>query len=172
MKPNKLQKRVIFYCGCGGLLEFYDFIIYALLAPVLAALFFHTDNTITALLATFTTFAVGYLVRPIGGIIFGHFGDRYGRKKVFLMTIVLMACATFAIGLVPSYQHIGITATILVVILRVLQGISIGGEIPGAITYLSESMPQQRGVVTAIIFFFLINGITLGSGLHYFICQN
>ena len=151
------QKNLVLYSGLGGLLEFYDFIIYALLAPTLAALFFPAQDHLTALLATFATFSVGYLARPIGGVIFAHFGDKYGRKNTFMVTIVLMACSTFAIGLLPSYQSIGVTATILLVLLRVLQGFSVGGEIPGAITYISESIPTKRNLSTAIIFFLRYN---------------
>lgn len=169
---NRDQKKLILYSGIGGLLEFYDFIIYALLAPILASLFFPSKDHLTAMLATFATFSVGYLVRPIGGIIFAHFGDKHGRKNTFMATIILMAFSTFAIGLIPTYQSMGIMATSLLVALRVLQGFSVGGEIPGAITYISESMPEKRGIATAIIFFFLINGITLGSLLHYIIISN
>jgi MFS family permease len=160
---NREQRKALFYSGIGGLLEFYDFIIYALAAPILANLFFPNTDKLTSLLATFATFALGYLARPIGGIIFSHFGDKYGRKNTFLTTVVLMAISTFAMALVPSYQSIGIAGTLLIIILRVLQGLSVGGEIPGAITYISEVIPQKRGLATGIIFCFLINGITLGA---------
>lgn len=163
---NTKQKRLILLSGLGGFLEFYDFIIYALFAVYIAANFFPAENVVTSLLATFATFSVGYLVRPIGGIVFGHFGDKFGRKKVFTITIFMMALATFAIGLVPSYKYLGIAAPIILVSLRLLQGFSVGGEIPGAITYVSESAPQSRGYACSIIFFFLVNGISLGYIVH------
>lgn len=163
---NKKQNRLIFLSGLGGLLEFYDFIIYALLASYIAHNFFPTGNYITSLMATFATFSVGYLTRPIGGFVFGHFGDKIGRKVSFTLTIFLMAISTFAIGLVPNYQSIGITAPIILLVLRLLQGFSIGGEIPGAITYISESAPERHGLGCSLIFFSLVNGIVLGSIVH------
>lgn len=163
---NQKQKHLLFLSGLGGLLEFYDFIIYALLASYIAHDFFPTGNYITSLLATFATFSVGYLIRPIGGFVFGHYGDKIGRKISFTLTIFLMAISTFAIGLVPTYQSIGITAPIILLILRLLQGFSIGGEIPGAITYISESVPERHGLGCSLIFFSLVNGIVLGSIIH------
>lgn len=163
---NRTQKKSLFYSGIGGLLEFYDFIIYALAAPILAQLFFPTSDELTSILATFATFALGYLARPIGGIIFSHFGDKYGRKNTFMTTVILMALSTFLMGLTPTYHTAGITGTFLLIVFRVLQGLSVGGEIPGAITYISEVIPQKRGLATGIIFCFLINGITLGALLY------
>jgi MFS family permease len=163
---NQKQTHLIFLSGLGGLLEFYDFIIYALLASYIAHNFFPTGNYVTSLLATFATFSVGYLARPIGGFVFGHYGDKIGRKTSFTLTIFLMALSTFAIGLVPNYQSIGMTAPIILLILRLLQGFSIGGEIPGAITYISESVPERHGLGCGLIFFSLVNGIVLGSIIH------
>lgn len=160
------QRRLLFLSSLGGVLEFYDFVVYALLASYIAKEFFPTGNNITALLATFATFSVGYLVRPLGGIIFGHFGDRYGRKSTFTLSILMMALATTAIGCIPSYESIGIAAPIILSILRVLQGISIGGEIPGAIAYVSESIPKHKGLACGFIFFALLNGIVFGSLAH------
>ncbi|CAA0092160.1 Proline/betaine transporter [BD1-7 clade bacterium] len=162
--------KTLLLCGFGGMLEFYDFIIYALLASILAEQFFPTGDAITSILATFATFALGYLVRPIGGFIFGHFGDVYGRKNTFMMTVLLMALSTLLIAFVPSYQQIGITGTLLLIILRIVQGLSIGGEIPGAITYISECVPKhQRGFTSGVIFFFLANGVTLGTLAHWWL---
>lgn len=112
---------------------------------------------------TFLTFSVGYLMRPIGGVILGHFGDKYGRKKIFTLSVFIMAISTFLIGLIPSFQQIGIMAPIILIILRLLQGFSVGGEIPGAITYVSESIPERKGYACGLLFFGLINGIVLGS---------
>lgn len=162
----RTQVKMVVLSGLGGLLEFYDFIIYALLASYLAELFFPLKDVTLSLLATFCTFSVGYLVRPLGGFIFGHFGDKYGRKKCFMLSIFIMAVATFCIGIIPSYQQIGVMAPILLVFFRLLQGISVGGEIPGAITYMSEIVPNKTGVVCGIIFFFLLCGIVLGAVLE------
>lgn len=164
---NNSQKKLVMYSGVGGLLEFYDFIIYALLASILSQVFFPIENELTSLLATFATFSAGYLARPIGGVIFSHFGDKYGRKTTFMVTIIIMAISTLAMGLIPSYQSIGITATVLLIFFRVLQGLSVGGEIPGAITYIAETVPEESGYATGIIFFYLLNGVTLGSVLYY-----
>ncbi len=159
---TKEQKRILSISSLGGLLEFYDFIIYALLAGYISTIFFPNATPLNALLATFGTYAVGYFARPFGGIIFGHYGDKYGRKKTFAVSVLIMACATLGIGLIPSYESIGIWAPILLLVFRLLQGFSIGGEIPGAITYVSESMPEQRGFGTGIIFCFLLCGLVLG----------
>lgn len=157
------QKKLLFLSSLGGVLEFYDFVIYALFSTYISQTFFPTDNRVTSLLITFATFSAGYLARPFGGVLFGHFGDRYGRKKTFTFSILLMAIATFAVALIPSYNRIGITAPIFLTLLRILQGLSVGGEIPGAITYVSESMPTRKGFACGIIFFSLIMGLVMGS---------
>lgn len=143
------------------MLEFYDFIIYALLASYISKLFFPIQSAITSLLIAFSAYAVGYLARPFGGIIFGHFGDKYGRKN-FTISILIMALPTFLIGILPTYSSIGIMAPILLVLCRIAQGISVGGEIPGAITYVGEAVPEKRGFMTAVIFGFLILGVAIG----------
>ncbi len=144
------------------MLEFYDFIIYALLASYISKLFFPIQSAITSLLIAFSAYAVGYLARPFGGIIFGHFGDKYGRKKTFTISILIMALSTFLIGILPTYSSIGIMVPILLVLCRIAQGISVGGEIPGTITYVGEAVPEKRGFMTAVIFGFLILGVTIG----------
>ena len=134
------QKQLLTLFSLGGVLEFYDFIIYALLAEHISTAFFPTGNDITSLMLTFATFSVGYLVRPIGGILFGHFGDRHGRKITFTFSILIMAISTFAIGLIPTHNSIGIMAPILVLFFRICQGLSVGGEIPGALAYFGISL--------------------------------
>ncbi len=175
MAKNNTHFQVLILCSLGGLLEFFDFMIFALFSNELAQIFFPNQNKINALFATFSTFAIGYLARPMGGIIFGHFGDKYGRKRTFTTSILIMAMSTFLIGFVPSYQSIGIAAPILLIFLRLLQGLSIGGEIPGAITYISEYLPQKKGLAVGMIFCFLLSGISLGLlmqvGLHVFYTQ-
>lgn len=160
---RKDQQRLLILSSLGGILEFYDFIIFALFASYISNAFFPATNEIVSLLITFATFAIGYLVRPLGGIIFGHFGDKIGRKTTFTISILLMAVATLGIGLTPTYSTIGIMAPLIVISLRVIQGISIGGEIPGAITYVTESLTHHKGLACGIIFCALLFGIVLGS---------
>lgn len=160
---SNAQRKLIVLSSLGGILEFYDFIIYALLAGYIAQVFFPVKSHITSLMITFATFSVGYLIRPIGGIILGHYGDKFGRKKIFTLSVFIMATSTFLIGLVPSYQQIGIIAPLILVALRLMQGFSVGGEIPGAITYISESIPERKGYACGLLFFGLIDGIVLGS---------
>jgi len=162
---KKDQSKLLFLSSLGGILEFYDFIIFALFAGYIADAFYPQSKEIGLLIA-FATFAIGYLVRPIGGIIFGHFGDRKGRKSTFTISILLMAIATLCIGLVPTYTAIGIYAPCLITLLRMLQGFSIGGEIPGSIAYVSESLPNKKGLACGIIFCSLTLGIVLGSLTH------
>lgn len=160
------QRKLLFLSSLGGVLEFYDFIIFALFAAYISNAFFPATNELAGLMITFATFAIGYLVRPLGGIVFGHFGDKVGRKATFTISILMMAFATLGFALVPTYGAIGISAPIIVIGLRVIQGLSIGGEIPGAITYVSESFTEQKGLACGIIFCALTMGIVLGSTVH------
>ncbi|RFS14499.1 MFS transporter [Emticicia sp. C21] len=136
----------------GTLIEWYDFYIFGSLATVLASKFFPTDNPTAGFLNTLATFAAGFVVRPFGALVFGRLGDLIGRKYTFMVTLMLMGGATFAIGLVPSYQTIGAFAPILVLILRLLQGLALGGEYGGAATYVAEHSPvHKRGYWTSWI---------------------
>src|ERR1700686_1897587 len=146
------EPRVIFASSLGTVFEWYDFYLYAILAPFFAALFFPPGNDTAALLSAFATYAAGFLVRPFGALVFGRIGDLVGRKYTFLITIVIMGFSTFAVGLLPTYQSIGWLAPILLVSLRLLQGLALGGEYGGAATYVAEHAPQnQRGYDTAWI---------------------
>lgn len=162
-KLKKEQRKLLMLSSLGGILEMYDFIIFALLAEYLSLNFFPKTNEFMSLLAVFATFSIGYLVRPLGGIVMGHFGDRIGRKKIFTISILIMACATFCIGLVPPYSTLGITSPIILTLLRVLQGLSIGGEIPGSIAYVSETFPREKGFATGLVQGSVIFGIAAGS---------
>ena len=157
----------------GGVLEFYDFIIFAFLAEFISNQIFPAENSIISLLATFGTYAVGYLARPIGGIVFGHFGDRYGRSRTFTASILSMALSTFGISIIPTYTQIGIFAPIILTILRLIQGFSVGGEIPGAITYISEKLHERRGFACGCVFFGINCGIIIAAAvvalLHTFL---
>ena len=141
-KPE--EKRVIFASSLGTVFEWYDFYLYATLAPFFAALFFPKGNETAALLSAFATYAAGFLVRPFGALVFGRIGDLVGRKYTFLITIVVMGGSTFAVGLLPTYQTIGWLAPILLVTLRLLQGLALGGEYGGAATYVAEHAPNHR----------------------------
>jgi MFS family permease len=132
--------------------EWYDFYLYATLAPFFAALFFPSGNETAALLSAFATYAAGFLVRPFGAIVFGRIGDLVGRKYTFLVTIIFMGGATFLVGLLPTFQTIGWAAPVLLVTLRLVQGLALGGEYGGAATYVAEHAPHdRRGYDTAWI---------------------
>lgn len=144
--------KVIGASSVGTLIEWYDFYIFGSLATVLASQFFPNTNPTAALLSTLATFAAGFIVRPFGALVFGRLGDLIGRKYTFLLTLVLMGGSTFAIGLVPSYETIGFAAPILVLLLRLLQGLALGGEYGGAATYVAEHAPaNKRGYFTSWI---------------------
>jgi len=146
------EKRVIFASSLGTVFEWYDFYLYATLAPFFAALFFPSGNDTAALLSAFATYAAGFLVRPFGALVFGRVGDIVGRKYTFLVTIVCMGVSTIAVGLLPTYSQIGWTAPVLLVILRLVQGLALGGEYGGAATYVAEHAAEdRRGYDTAWI---------------------
>src|ERR1700736_4129914 len=146
------ERRVIFASSLGTVFEWYDFYLYATLAPFFAALFFPPGNDTAALLSAFATYAAGFLVRPFGALIFGRIGDLVGRKYTFLVTIVVMGASTFLVGLLPTFAQIGWVAPILLVTLRLCQGLALGGEYGGAATYVAEhSRPSERGYTTSFI---------------------
>ena len=146
------ERKVIFASSLGTVFEWYDFYLYATLAPFFASLFFPSGNDTAALLSSFATYAAGFLVRPFGALVFGRLGDLVGRKHTFLMTIVVMGGSTFAVGLLPTYAQIGLAAPVLLVILRLLQGLALGGEYGGAATYVAEHAPdRERGYATSWI---------------------
>jgi MFS family permease len=143
---------VIAASSVGTLIEWYDFYIFGSLATILATQFFPTTNPAVGFLYTLATFAVGFIVRPFGALVFGRLGDVVGRKYTFLVTLILMGSATVGIGLVPNYASIGIFAPLLVLILRMLQGLALGGEYGGAATYVAEHAPEgKRGFYTSFI---------------------
>nr|WP_216819355.1 MULTISPECIES: MFS transporter [unclassified Gilliamella] len=141
--PNSSAKKVAFAAFIGTTIEWYDFYIYALASVLIfGQLFFHSNNQFVQVLGAFASFAVGFLSRPLGAIIFGHIGDRLGRKKSLIITLLLMGIATTCVGLLPSYQQAGIIAPILLVGLRILQGIAVGGEWGGAVLMANEHAPK------------------------------
>ena len=166
MKLNKTA--VLTSIGAG--LEYYDFVVYAFLVQYIGNAFFPMHDKFASLAATFGLFAVGYIVRPVGGVIFGAFGDKFGRRKVFLYSIILMACSTFLIGIVPGYSSIGISATIIITLLRIFQGISFGAELPGATTFITEhSEKSMRGLNCALMIAFVTVGVLTASFIVYII---
>ena len=144
--------KVIFSSSLGTFIEWYDFYIFGMLAKTISIQFFPEGNDTAALLSTLAIFAAGFLVRPFGALVFGRLGDLIGRKSTFLLTLVLMGSSTFLIGLVPGYKTIGIAAPLLVLFLRLIQGLALGGEYGGAATYVAEHSPAgKRGYYTAWI---------------------
>lgn len=152
--------------GVGNVLEWYDFTVYAYLAGTLGKLFFDSGNETTAVLATFAVFGVGFVARPLGGILIGMFGDRYGRKPALLLTFGMIAVSTGVVGLLPTYASIGLAAPILLVIARLAQGISAGGEWGGAASFLVEwAPPRRRGLFGSMHPCAICIGQLIGAGV-------
>ena len=151
-EEKKTLWSVIMASSVGTLIEWYDFYIFGSLATILSQQFFPQTNPTAAFLSTLATFAAGFVVRPFGAIVFGRLGDLVGRKYTFLVTLILMGGSTFAIGLVPNYESIGVFAPLIVLTLRLLQGLALGGEYGGAATYVAEHAPAaRRGYYTSFI---------------------
>ncbi|HEX4045608.1 MAG TPA: MFS transporter, partial [Gammaproteobacteria bacterium] len=168
------QSKILFAAGAGTILEWYDFALFAYLTPLLAALFFPSDHPYTAMMLTYAIFAVGYFVRPLGAVLFGHLGDRIGRKKTLMWSILLMSIPTCLMGLLPTYQSIGIAAPILLVILRICQGLSAGGESTGAILFALESAPtaRYRGLLGGLLWAVVGAGMLCGSFAATLVAQS
>jgi MHS family proline/betaine transporter-like MFS transporter len=141
--PKKDQIFVIIATTAGGVIEWYELFLYVYWAPLISKLFFSSDSSFSASINTLFVFFIGFLARPIGGLVFGHVGDRYGRKVSFIRSMILITLPSFAMGLLPSVE-IGIFAPIILGTLRFLQGLPAGGELPGAMCYLAESAPKSR----------------------------
>jgi MFS family permease len=157
---------VIAASSVGTLIEVYDFFLYGALAVFFSTLFFPPGNPTVALLASLATFATGFAVRPFGAILFGHLGDLIGRKFTFLLTLLLMGAATFLTGCLPSYASVGILAPVLLVALRLLQGIAFGGEWGGALTYVAEHAPDgRRGFYVSIVQSMATLGLIMSLGV-------
>ena len=163
--PQGIRK-VILASSAGTLIEWYDFYIFGSLATVIASQFFPKTNPTAALLSTLATFAAGFIVRPFGALVFGRLGDLIGRKYTFLLTLIIMGGSTFAIGLVPGYNKIGFAAPLIVLLLRLLQGLALGGEYGGAATYVAEHSPaHKRGFYTSWIQTTATLGLFLSLGV-------
>ncbi len=138
--------RIILSCLSGNILEWFDFAVYGYLAPIIASQFFPSSHKLTSILLTYSVFAIGFLVRPLGAIIFGHIGDTLGRKTALIVSSLVMAIPTFLIGILPVYTRVGLLAPLLLIICRIFQGLSVGGEFTGSFIYLIEqATPKRRG---------------------------
>jgi len=157
--------RIVLLASLGGTLEFYDFVIFGVFARDIAAAVFPNASPIASLMASFAAFAAGYLARPFGGIVLSHYGDRYGRRKVFLWSVFVMSAATLGMGLVPSYAQWGVAASALMVALRLLQGFCLGGELPGALTYVVETAPRIAPLVCSVVFSCVTMGVAVATAV-------
>src|SRR6195952_2692712 len=146
------ERKVIFASSLGTVFEWYDFYLYGSLAAIIAKQFFTGTDPNTAFIFALLAFAAGFIVRPFGAIVFGRLGDMIGRKYTFLVTILIMGLSTFIVGLLPSYATIGVAAPVILIALRMLQGLALGGEYGGAATYVAEHSPHgKRGAYTSWI---------------------
>ena len=167
MADKALLKRVVFASLIGATVEWYDFFLYGVVAGIVFNhLYFPSHDILVSTMLAYTTFAVGFVTRPLGGVIFGHFGDRIGRKSMLILTLMIMGVATFLIGLVPTYDQIGIWAPIALLVLRILQGIGLGGEWGGAVLMTYEyAEPHKRGLYASLPQIGLSIGLCLASGV-------
>ena len=166
--PEGFRRRSVTAIGAGNLLEWYDFAVYASLASVLAKLFFSSGDPLVGLLATFSVFAVGYIARPIGAIVFGRLADSKGRRVALFVVITVMGVATVLIGVMPTYATIGVLAPVLLCLARLAQGLSVGGEFSTSAAYLVElAPPGRRGLYGSIVYFTACLGFALGLGIVY-----
>ncbi|MFD6278589.1 glycine betaine/L-proline transporter ProP [Streptomyces sp. NPDC060209] len=163
--PPKVR-RAVTAAALGNTMEWFDFGVYAYLAGTLGKVFFPSSSPGAQVVSTFATFAAAFLVRPLGGLVFGPLGDRVGRQKVLAITMIMMAASTFAVGFLPSYATIGFAAPLLLLVCRLVQGFSTGGEYAGATTYIAEYAPdRRRGFLGSWLDFGTFIGYSLGSGL-------
>jgi MFS family permease len=163
---NRGQWRIVLLASLGGTLEFYDFVIFGIFAKDIADAIFPVGSPLVSLMASFAAFATGYLARPIGGIVLSHYGDRYGRRRVFLWSVFIMSGATLGMGLVPGFARWGIAASALMVLLRLVQGFCLGGELPGALTYVVETAPSVAPLVCGVVFACVTMGVAVATGVN------
>ena len=157
--------RIVLLASLGGTLEFYDFVIFGIFAKDIADAIFPSASPLVSLMASFAAFATGYLARPIGGVVLSHFGDRHGRRRVFLWSVFVMSGATLGMGFVPTYARWGAGASALMVLLRLIQGFCLGGELPGALTYVVETAPEVAPLVCGVVFACVTTGVAVATGV-------
>jgi MHS family proline/betaine transporter-like MFS transporter len=164
LKHDSLSRRSVVAVGIGNALEFYDFAIFAALTPVISQLFFPSQDPLAAVLSTFAVFAVGFLMRPVGAIVLGRLADRRGRKSAMVVAVTIMGGATVVVGLIPTYAQIGIWAPAILVVARMFQGFSVGGEFGTSATFLIEHAPaNRRSLFGSIAFFSSTAGSVFGT---------
>jgi MHS family proline/betaine transporter-like MFS transporter len=163
------SKRTALLVSFGGALEYYDFIVYGVFAAEIARAIFPARSPLVSLMASFGAFAIGYIARPVGGVVLSHFGDRFGRRRVFVVSLLGMSAATFGMGLVPTFAQCGVAAPMLMILLRLLQGFCLGGELPGAITYAVEVAPRKASFASGFVFFCVMFGVILATVLSFVI---
>ncbi|RDW19741.1 MFS transporter [Oceanobacillus chungangensis] len=157
-------RKSVFGAAIGNLIEWFDYATYGYLATVIAAVFFAPGNETAALLATFAVFAASFIVRPLGGVIWGYYGDRIGRKRILVLTVIIMSLSTFMIGIIPGYASIGIAAPILLLVCRLVQGFSASGEYAGAAAFIAEHAPDsKRGLLVSMVPASTAAGLVLGA---------
>ncbi len=159
---NKQERKIVTLAAIGGMLEFYDFIIYGVFSVYFSRQFFPSHNNLTLIIQSYFLFFLGYIARPLGGIIFSYVGDEYGRKKVLIMTIALMGMSSLGIGFLPTYSAIGMAAPFLLLILRLIQGLALGGELPATYVYIKETIEKKQGIAFGITLFGVNSGLLLG----------
>ncbi len=164
---NPQERKIVTLAAIGGMLEFYDFVVYGIFSVYFAHQFFPGTNALIVILESYLVFVLGYIARPIGGVIFSHIGDEYGRKKVLITTIVLMGISSLGIGFLPVYAQIGIVAPLLLLILRLIQGLALGGELPSTYVYISETIAKKRGVAFGITMTGVNAGLLLGMLINH-----
>jgi len=164
-KKDTLFFKNIFGGVVGNIMEWYDFAVFGFLAPIITIHFFPNDTPLTGLIMTYGVFATGYMMRPFGGVFFGFIGDKLGRKKALLISMFLMALPTVIIGFLPTYEEIGIYAALILILLRMIQGLSVGGELIGSVSYIVEiSSQKQKGFFGSLTLAGAVGGLVLGSG--------
>lgn len=161
---NRAEKRSVIAGLYGNALEWYDFLLYASFAPIFAEIFFPADEHFISLITTFSVFAIGFLMRPIGGALLGHLADYAGRRQALIASVTIMSVATLLIAFIPSYQQVGMLAPITLTLLRLIQGIAVGGELPSSATFLIEHMfANRRGLAGSLVLSTAFLGIFIGS---------
>ena len=167
---SKTDRHITLLASLGSTLEYYDFVVYGMMATYLSVIFFPPQNQAAAVLQSFLVFAVGYFARPLGGTLIGMIGDRFGRRPAFLISTTLMASSTLMIGFLPPFAALGELAVLLLVVCRMMQGLSFGGELPGALTIVGEfSLEQRRGRKTSLVMASTSLGALIASGVLSFL---
>lgn len=165
-EPVAARRKAVTAGAIGNFIEWYDFSVYGYFATIIAAQFFPSEDRVASLLATFAVFAISFFMRPVGAFIFGHYGDKVGRRNTLAVVVILMGIATFMIGVLPTYAQIGVAAPILLVVARLLQGLSAGGEWSGSAAFMVEYAPEERrGLYGSWQQVSIVAGLLVGSGM-------